>query len=133
MAAACVFSCRRRNLPSASDLHQDPCQDLDAVLEELNGFVQQAGHSYVTWGLADNNLTLTHVQHIADWLSQRKRHVRLHALDLCFNRILVTNWKTFLPLVEQLSDSVTCMEATICQPYCNQMLRCTMQSSRQSA
>jgi len=50
------------------------------------------------------------VQHIADWLSQRKRHVRLHALDLWFNRVLVTDWKAFLPLVEQLSDSVTFME-----------------------
>lgn len=66
MAAACVFSCRRRNLPSASDSHQDPSQALDAVLEELNGFVQQAGQALVTWDLADNNLTLTHVQHIAD-------------------------------------------------------------------
>ena len=110
MAAACVFSCRRRNLPSASELRQDPFQALDAVLEELNGFVQQAGQAHVTWDLADNNLTLAHVQHIADWLSQRKRHVRLHALDLCFNRVLVTDWKTFLPLVKQLSDSVTFME-----------------------
>ena len=99
MAAACVFCCRRRNLPSASELRQDPYQAIDAVLEELMAFVQQAGQAHVTWDLADNNLTPVHVQHIADWLSQRKRQVRLHALDLCFNRVLVTDWKTFLPLV----------------------------------
>ncbi len=48
MAAVCVFSCRRRNLPSVSELRQDPFQALDAVLEELNDFVQQAGQALVT-------------------------------------------------------------------------------------
>ncbi len=49
MTAVCVFSCRRRNLPSASELRQDPFKALDAVLEELNGFVQQAGQALITW------------------------------------------------------------------------------------
>ena len=71
--------------------------------------------------------TFPHVQHIADKLSRRKGVLPLYDLDLCFNRIYMPDWKTFLPLVKQLADCVEYMnlEATICQRYMRQMLSCT--------
>lgn len=110
MAGVHVFSCRRRNLPPVLIASEDAPRALNVVLEELTAFVENVRPASVVWDLADNNLTFAHVQHIADKLSQLKGALRLHALDLCFNRIYVPDWKTFLPLVKQLANCVEYLE-----------------------
>ena len=105
-----VFPCRRRNLPPVSDLSGDVSLALDVVLDELVAFVEQARPARVVWDLADNNLTFAHVQQIADRLSHPKSPIRLHALDLCFNRIQISNWRAFLPLVKRLAGCVEYLE-----------------------
>ena len=110
MADVRVFPCRRRNLPPVSDLSGDVSQALNIVLDELAAFVEQVQPARVVWDLADNNLTFAHVQHIADRLSHPKRPICLHALDLCFNRIHIPNWRAFLPLVKRLAGCVEYLE-----------------------
>ena len=110
MADVRVFSCRRKNLPPVLEPSEDALGALNDVLEDLVAFVDTYGPARVVWDLADNNLTFEHVQHIADKLSQPKGTFRLYALDLCFNRIYIPNWKTFLPLVKQLANCIEYLE-----------------------
>ena len=111
MADVRVFPCRRRNLPPMSDLSGDVSQALNVVLDELAAFVEQVQPARVVWDLTDNNLTFAHVCCTLQTDCRiRKRPIRLHALDLCFNRIHVPNWRAFLPLLKRLAGCVEYLE-----------------------
>ncbi len=109
MAQVRLFDFRRKNLPSIRH-SGEPSEVLDTVLLDLTDLVKQAGQARIVCDLSNNLLTLAHVQYFADWLAEPGRNIHLHALDLCFNRILIPDCKSFLPLVEQLSAFVDFME-----------------------
>ena len=50
--------------------------------------------------LSENNLTTSHVQYLAEWLSEKK--LQLYALDLSLNRIYAADWVDILPSIRKI-------------------------------
>lgn len=105
-----LFAWNDKNFPCVTQSHPKPSEVLQTLLFALTQFVLEAQPARVVCDLANNNLTFDHILCIAEWLTQPGRNIQLYALDLCFNRIHVPDWKTFLPLVQKLSERVELME-----------------------